>query len=27
MVVALGRWAVGPWYEYVGGPTATGKFT
>jgi hypothetical protein len=25
MVVALGWWAVGPWYEYGGGPTATGK--
>jgi hypothetical protein len=22
MVVALGWWAVGPWYEYGGGPTA-----
>jgi hypothetical protein len=27
MVVALGWWAVGPWYEYGGGPTATGMFT
>jgi hypothetical protein len=27
MVVALGWWAVGPWYEYGGGPTATEKFT
>jgi hypothetical protein len=27
MVVALGWWAVGLWYEYGGGPTATGKFT
>jgi hypothetical protein len=27
MVVALGWWEVGPWYEYGGGPTATRKFT
>jgi hypothetical protein len=27
MVVTLGWWAVGPWYEYGGGPTTTGKFT
>jgi hypothetical protein len=27
VVVTLGWWPVGPWYEYGGGPTATRKFT